>query len=76
MPQLDTYMYFSQVFWLLVIYSFFYILVLRNIFIAIFIDGYKAAAERYELKPPELVQWTFKGILGAIISSFQPLRVI
>ena len=31
MPQLDTYMYFSQVFWLLVIYSFFYILVLRNI---------------------------------------------
>lgn len=31
MPQLDTYMYFSQVFWLLVIYSFFYILVLQNI---------------------------------------------
>eukprot|EP00943_MAST-04B_sp_MAST-4B-sp1_P003828 g3828.t1 len=52
------------------------VLVLRNIFIAIFIDGYRAAAERYELKPPELVQWTFKGILGAIISSFQPKDMI
>jgi len=35
MPQLDTYMYFSQVFWLLIIYSVFYILVLRNILPAI-----------------------------------------
>jgi hypothetical protein len=31
MPQLDTYMYFSQVFWLLVIFIIFYILVLNNI---------------------------------------------
>jgi hypothetical protein len=31
MPQLDTYMYFSQVFWLLVIFTAFYILVLNNI---------------------------------------------
>ena len=31
MPQLDTYMYFSQVFWLLVIFIAFYILVLNNI---------------------------------------------
>jgi F0F1-type ATP synthase membrane subunit b/b' len=31
MPQLDTYMYFSQVFWLLVIFSVFYILILNNI---------------------------------------------
>tara|TARA_R110001592_G_scaffold150202_5_gene376024 strand:- start:8680 stop:9075 length:396 start_codon:yes stop_codon:yes gene_type:complete len=31
MPQLDTYMYFSQVFWLLVIFTIFYILVLNNI---------------------------------------------
>ena len=35
MPQLDTYMYFSQVFWLLIIYSVFYILILRNILPAI-----------------------------------------
>jgi F0F1-type ATP synthase membrane subunit b/b' len=31
MPQLDTYMYFSQVFWLFVIFTTFYILVLNNI---------------------------------------------
>ena len=31
MPHLDTYMYFSQVFWLLVIFTAFYILVLNNI---------------------------------------------
>jgi len=31
MPQLDTYMYFSQVFWLLVIFTIFYILILNNI---------------------------------------------
>lgn len=31
MPQLDTYMFFSQVFWLLVIFITFYILVLNNI---------------------------------------------
>lgn len=31
MPQLDTYTYFSQVFWLLVIFTIFYILVLNNI---------------------------------------------
>jgi len=31
MPQLDTHMYFSQVFWLLVIFTIFYILVLNNI---------------------------------------------
>ena len=31
MPQLDTYMYFSQVFWLLVIFIAFYILILNNI---------------------------------------------
>jgi hypothetical protein len=31
MPQLDTYMYFSQVFWLLIIFIIFYILVLNNI---------------------------------------------
>jgi F0F1-type ATP synthase membrane subunit b/b' len=31
MPQLDTYMYSSQVFWLLVIFTVFYILVLNNI---------------------------------------------
>jgi hypothetical protein len=31
MPQLDTYMYFSQVFWLFVIFTVFYILVLNNI---------------------------------------------
>ena len=31
MPQLDTYMYVSQVFWLLVIFTIFYILVLNNI---------------------------------------------
>lgn len=31
MPQLDIYMYFSQVFWLLVIFTTFYILVLNNI---------------------------------------------
>jgi F0F1-type ATP synthase membrane subunit b/b' len=31
MPQLDTYMYSSQVFWLLVIFIIFYILVLNNI---------------------------------------------
>lgn len=31
MPQLDTYMYFSQVFWLLVLFTVFYILVLNNI---------------------------------------------
>ncbi len=36
------------------------VLVMRNIFVAIFIDGYRAAAERYELRPPELVQWTCK----------------
>ena len=31
MPQLDTYMYFSQVFWLLVLFTIFYILVLNNV---------------------------------------------
>jgi uncharacterized membrane protein YhiD involved in acid resistance len=31
MPQLDTYMYLSQVFWLLVLFTTFYILVLNNI---------------------------------------------
>jgi len=31
MPQLDTYTYFSQVFWLLVIFTIFYILILNNI---------------------------------------------
>jgi F-type H+-transporting ATPase subunit b len=31
MPQLDTSMYFSQVFWLLVLFTVFYILVLNNI---------------------------------------------
>jgi F0F1-type ATP synthase membrane subunit b/b' len=31
MPQLDTYMYFSQVFWLLVTFTVFYILILNNI---------------------------------------------
>lgn len=31
MPQLDTYMYVSQVFWLLVIFTTFYILILNNI---------------------------------------------
>ena len=31
MPQLDIYMYFSQVFWLLVLFTTFYILVLNNI---------------------------------------------
>jgi len=31
MPQLDTYMYFSQVLWLLVIFIIFYILILNNI---------------------------------------------
>jgi uncharacterized membrane protein YhiD involved in acid resistance len=31
MPQLDTYMYFSQVFWLLIIFITFYILILNNI---------------------------------------------
>jgi F0F1-type ATP synthase membrane subunit b/b' len=35
MPQLDMYIYFSQVFWLLIIFVFFYILVLRNILPAI-----------------------------------------
>jgi len=31
MPQLDTFMYLSQVFWLLVLFTVFYILVLNNI---------------------------------------------
>ena len=31
MPQLDTYMYLSQVFWLLVLFTTFYILILNNI---------------------------------------------
>lgn len=31
MPQLDTYMYFSQVFWLIIMFTTFYILVLNNI---------------------------------------------
>jgi F-type H+-transporting ATPase subunit b len=31
MPQLDTFMYLSQVFWLLVLFTIFYILVLNNI---------------------------------------------
>ena len=35
MPQLDTYMYFSQVVWLLIIFVFFYILILRNVLPAI-----------------------------------------
>ena len=60
----------------LFIYYLVVVLVLRNIFIAIFIDGYKSAAERYALRPPELVQWTCKGILGAIVPSFQPKDMI
>jgi len=35
MPQLDTYMYFSQVAWLLIIFVFFYILILQNILPAV-----------------------------------------
>ena len=31
MPQLDIYMYFSQVFWLLILFTIFYILILNNI---------------------------------------------
>ena len=31
MPQIDTYTFFSQVFWLVVIFSSFYILVLNNV---------------------------------------------
>jgi len=31
MPQLDTYTFFSQVFWLILIFSVFYILILNNV---------------------------------------------
>ena len=31
MPQLDTYTFFSQVFWLVIIFSSFYILILNNV---------------------------------------------
>jgi Ca2+-binding EF-hand superfamily protein len=58
------------------IYYVMVVLIMRNIFVAIFIDGYRAAAERYERTPPPLIQWSLQGILGAVIKSLEPQDLI
>ena len=58
------------------IYYVMVVLIMRNVFVAIFIDGYRAAAERYERTPPPMIQWSLQGILGAIIKSLEPQDLV
>ena len=60
----------------LLVYYVTIVLVMRNIFVAIFIDGYRTAAEKYERAPPPVILWTLRGVLGAIFPSLQPQDMV
>ena len=60
----------------LLVYYVTIVLVMRNIFVAIFIDGYRTAAEKYERAPPPVILWTLRGVLGAIFLSLQPQDMV